>query len=196
MSRNSSYTEVSTWQRLKHHFSMRSMNSIVQYPLKNHLNDIFNWLCCNWLTLNLNKTKYVIFQPRQKANYNLHSPLVLAGQILQQPQSVKYLGVYIDCHLCWNDHIDYLCCKILSRNLNIIIRLKCYLMSNSLVAVYYSLIYPYLYYGCLLWGNNYDAPLSKVVKLQNKAVRIGCSPYGINNPSLRSFAFIETSRYS
>ena len=35
-----------------------------------------------------------------------------------------------------------------------------------------SLIYPYLYYGCLLWGNNYDAPLSKVVKLQNKAVRI------------------------
>ena len=43
---------------------------------------------------------------------------------------------------------------------------------NSLVSVYYSLIYPYLYYGCLLWGNNYDAPLSKVVKLQNKAVRI------------------------
>ena len=45
---------------------------------------------------------------------------------------------------------------------------------NSLVSVYYSLIYPYLYYiyGCLFWGSNYDAPLSKVVKLQNKAVRI------------------------
>ena len=52
-------------------------------------------------------------------------------------------------------------------------------MSNSLVSVqycfvsvYYSLIYPYLYYGCLSWGNNYDAPRSKVAKLQNKAVRI------------------------
>ena len=47
-----------------------------------------------------------------------------------------------------------------------------YLTSKSLVSVYYSLIYPHLYYGCLLWGNNYDAPLSKVVKLQNKAVGI------------------------
>ena len=111
--------------------------------INNRLNDIFNWLCCSRLTLHLSKTKYVIFQPRQKVNYNLHSPLVLAGQILQESQSVKYLGVYIDSHLCWNDHIDYLCCKI-SKTLNIITRLKCYLMSNSLVSVYYSLIYPYL----------------------------------------------------
>ena len=54
----------------------------------------------------------------------------------------------------------------------ILTRLKCYLTSKSLVSVYYSLIYPYLYYGCPLWGNNYESPLSKVVKLQNKAVRI------------------------
>ena len=24
----------------------------------------------------------------------------------------NYLGVYIDCHLTWHDHIDYICCKI------------------------------------------------------------------------------------
>ena len=50
--------------------------------INNRLNDIFNWLCCRRLTLHLSKTKYVNFQPRQKVNYNLHSPLVLAGQIL------------------------------------------------------------------------------------------------------------------
>ena len=27
-------------------------------------------------------------------------------------------------------------------------------------------------YGCLLWGNNYDNPLSQLIRLQNKAVRI------------------------
>ena len=27
-------------------------------------------------------------------------------------------------------------------------------------------------YGCVLWGNNYEAAISQVVKLQNKAVRI------------------------
>ena len=41
-------------------------------------------------------------------------------------------------------------------------RLKRYLTFKSLVSVYYSLIYPYLYYGCPLWGNNYEAPLSKL----------------------------------
>ena len=38
--------------------------------------------------------------------------------------------------------------------------------------MYYSLIYPYLTYACTLWGNNYNAPLSQVKKLQNKAVRV------------------------
>ena len=41
-------------------------------------------------------------------------------------------------------------------------RLTRYLTSKSLVSVYSSLLYHYLYYGCLLCGNNYDAPLSKV----------------------------------
>ena len=90
--------------------------------------------------------------------------------MLQQSESVKYLGVYIDSLLSWNDHIDYVCSKI-SKNLNIITRLKRYFTSKSLVSVYYSLIYPQLYYGFFLWGNNYDA-LSKVKKLQNKAVCI------------------------
>ena len=51
--------------------------------------------------------------------------------------------------------------------------------SQSLTSIYYALIYPYLTYGCVLWGNNYEAPLSQLVRLQNKAIRI------INNVPLR-----------
>ena len=29
----------------------------------------------------------------------------------------------------------------------------------------------YLTYGCVLWGNNYEGPLSQLVRLQNKLVR-------------------------
>ena len=36
-----------------------------------------------------------------------------------------------------------------------------------------------LTYSCILWGNNYEAPLSQLVKLQNKAIRI------INNVPIR-----------
>ena len=43
--------------------------------------------------------------------------------------------------------------------------------SQSLISIYYALTYPYLTYGCVLWGN-YEAPLSQLVRLQIKVVRI------------------------
>ena len=51
-------------------------------------------------------------------------------------------------------------------------KINSYLGNQCLTSIYYSLDYPYLIYGCLLWGNNYDNPLSQLILLQNKAVRI------------------------
>ena len=51
-------------------------------------------------------------------------------------------------------------------------KIKRYLGNQCLTSIYYSLVYPYLIYGCLLWENNYDNPLSQLIRLQNKAVRI------------------------
>ena len=139
--------------------------------INNHLPAVYDWLCSNKLTLNLTKTKYIIFMPRQKESYNLHPPLTVANVYLDKSSCVKYLGVYIDCHLTWHDHIDYICGKI-SKNVNIMFKLKRHVSEATLVSLYYSLIYPYLTYACTLWGNNYNAPLSQIVKLQNKAVHV------------------------
>ena len=48
--------------------------------INSELINIYDWLCANKLTLNLKKTKYLIFQPRQKTNDNLLPPLTLARQ--------------------------------------------------------------------------------------------------------------------
>ena len=109
--------------------------------------------------------------PRQKESYNLYPPLTVANVHFEKSFCVKYLGVYIDCHLTWHDHIDYICGKM-TKNINIMVKLKHYISKAMLISVYYSLIYPYLTYACTLWGNNYNAPLSQVIKLQNKAVRV------------------------
>ena len=139
--------------------------------INNHLPAVYDWLCSNKLTLNLTKTKYIIFMPRQKESYNLYPPLTVANVYFDKSSGVKYLGVYIDCHLTWHDHIDYICGKI-SKNVNIMVKLKRHVSEATLVSLYYFLIYPYLTYACTLWGNNYNAQLSQIVKLQNKAVRV------------------------
>ena len=47
------------------------------------------------------------------------------------------------------------------------------------MSIYYALVYHHLTYGYVLWGNNYEASLSQLVRLQNKVVTI------INNVPLR-----------
>ena len=69
-------------------------------------------------------------------------------------------------------------CDKISKNVNIMVKLKRHVSKATLVSLYYSLIYPYLTCACTLWGNNYNAPVSQIVKLQNKAVR------GINDVPL------------
>ena len=47
-----------------------------------------------------------------------------------------------------------------------------YLDAQTLRSVYFSLIYPYLYYGALTWGNTYKSRVHPLHVLNNKAVRI------------------------
>ena len=100
----------------------KDLDSLIHH-INNELPKIYDRLCANKLTLNLTKTKYIIFQPRQKLNSNLHLPIVLAGQPLDYSFSVKYLGLIIDGHLSWHDRIEYICSKI-STNINIMIKVK------------------------------------------------------------------------
>ena len=55
---------------------------VLLYQINLELPYIYDWLCANKLTLNLKKTKYLVFQPRQKINLNLLPLLILAGEIL------------------------------------------------------------------------------------------------------------------
>ena len=68
------------------------------FEINKELPNIYDWLCANKLTLNLRKTKYLIFQPCQKVDYNLF-PLSIARQCLEEVSKMKYLGIYIDSHL-------------------------------------------------------------------------------------------------
>ena len=46
--------------------------------INSELLPVYEWLCSNKLTLNLSRTKYLVFQPRQRNSYNLYPPLKLA----------------------------------------------------------------------------------------------------------------------
>ena len=51
-------------------------------------------------------------------------------------------------------------------------KIRNYVTPKVLTQLYYSLIYSYLTYGIVIWGNTYIKVLYLIVTLQKKAVRI------------------------
>jgi len=121
-------------------------------------------------SLNIEKSNFVIFHPPQK-EIPFQLNLYLNNNILNQVTSVKYLGVFFDENLNWKHHVSFICGKI-KRGLGMISKLRPFLPTKVLVSLYYSLIYPYLIYGVVAWGNTYDTTINPLFILQKRAVRL------------------------
>ena len=64
-------------------------------------------LKCNKLSVNIKKTGYVIFKPRQRiANHDFN--IFFGNQLLKQTNITIFLGVHLDEHLTWKHHISFL----------------------------------------------------------------------------------------
>ena len=100
------------------------------------------WLKANKLSINVKKTKLMIFGPRQKT-LPVTMQIVLENNVLEQVDNTKFLGVYIDQHLDWKTHVNFIAAKI-SKSVGLLYKAKYYLPSKSLLTLYYALIYPHL----------------------------------------------------
>ena len=85
--------------------SHKDANHLVSI-VNNELAKIIIWLKVNELSLNLTKTNFMIFHPRQK-KVNVNVPLTLENTVIKQVTETKFLGVLIDQHLSWKPHIDF-----------------------------------------------------------------------------------------
>ena len=126
--------------------------------------------CANKLSLNIDKSNFVIFRlPQKKVNYSIK--LKIDNKDIKAMKSIKYSGVYIDCHLKWKEHILEVSEK-LARGIGILLKLRHFVNLASPVQVYYSIIYSFLTYGIIVWGNTYSSNLQPLIILQKKAIRI------------------------
>ena len=141
--------------------------------LTSHLNDqlqnVSTWLKANKLSINVKKTKLMIFRPRQKM-LPINRQIVIENNILEQVDNTKFLGVYIDQHLTWKTHVNFITAKI-SKSVGLLYKAKYYLPSKSLLTLYYALVYPYLTYCNLIWASTYVTNLQRIYLLQKRAVR-------------------------
>ena len=152
--------------------NLKSLESTVN----DELCKLYDWLIANKLSLNIKKSNYVIFRPRQKnvkyeVNLKIFNHHTNSYTSLERKSYVKYLGVLIDENLSWKHHILHIASKI-STSIGIIARLRHFVPLNTLQHIYRSLIQPYLLYGITAWGRADKIHRSKILCLQKRALRL------------------------
>ena len=128
------------------HTHLRILFSMVN----NELKKIYEWFNANKLSLNVGKTKYSLFHKPSKTD---DLPLLLSKVLINDKEiervgSIKFLGVLLDEHLSWEEHIRYTEKKI-AKNIGLLYRAKPFLGKHSLLTLYYSYIHTYLNYANL-----------------------------------------------
>ena len=138
------------------------------------------WLNVYRLSLNVSKTKYMIFHHRQQKIDGFIPDIRINDSPIARVTDFNFLGLQIDQHLNWNAHIQKYSNKI-SRTLGVMNRLKRYLPTKILPVLYNSLILPHLQYAISSWGSK----LSRLSKLQKRATRvITCSKFNAHTEPL------------
>ena len=133
------------------------------------LASLLEWLNANRLTLNVDKTFYMLFHRKRIKTNNLK--LIIGQGTLKQTSQCKYLGLIIDNKLNWAAHIAHVKSKV-SKCVGILIKARPCPSRKCLLDLYYSFAYPYLIYCVEIWGHAGDRLLHPLFLVQKKIVRI------------------------
>lgn len=141
-------------------FNVHNNFNELQDLVKNTVEEASLWFQSNGFLLNNSKTQNILFSLRQTPLGNTSNDFC---------SSVKFLGIYIDSSLNWNDHIYYIS-KKLSRVIFLLKKISNYVPISYYRSSYFAYFESIVRYGLLIWGNS--SKIEEILLLQKKAVRI------------------------
>ena len=119
------------------------------------------WFDRNKLSLNLSKTKFMLFSNHNK---NTQVQIQVNGVDIDRVYENKFLGVIIDDKINWKSHIKHIQSK-LSRSISVLSKAKPQITPHSLLL-------PYLHYCAEVCGNIYKCAIQPLSIPQERPIRI------------------------
>ena len=80
--------------------------------INNQLAKIFDWMAVNKLSLNVKKTKSVVFHAINKDIEELVPDLQLKKIAIERVENFNFLGLILNEHMFWKQHIDTIANKL------------------------------------------------------------------------------------
>ena len=101
----------------------------MQKSLDQNLQKVDRWLKNNQLSVNVEKTKFLLFTEIKKT-----SDVFIKGSKIEQTKSIKYLEILIDDKLKWHEHIDFVANKLSAAN-GILCELRRYVYHKTVASL-------------------------------------------------------------
>ena len=127
------------------------------------------WLDANKLSLNIDKTNYIIFHS-SSSNAPSGSNIKIGKKQIKRVKFVKFLGILLDEHLSWKYHLSELA-KKLARTCGMLFKIRNLLLLDVLVCLYNAFFLSFVQYFLIVWGQTYASYIDPIFKLLKKAVR-------------------------
>ena len=147
----------------------RNIN-MIRDNLQLDFNHLLKWFAANRLCINTSKTKTMLFcgnrSPYKEIKLNIND----GSERIEEVDTFKYLGLYLDRHLCFNDHIDKIIKKVNQRT-GILWRMRNFINQPLAKYLYQSLIHPVFQYCDFIYDGCSITLKHKLQVSQNAALR-------------------------
>ena len=91
--------------------------------------------------------------------------------LVERVAETKFLGVIITENLTWDNYINTICNKV-SKGTGIICKIHHLIPPSILFNLNFTLVHPYFQYCNIVWASNLFLSLSKLSKMQKRAMRV------------------------
>ena len=119
----------------------------------NELRKITDWLAANKLSLDANKTNFMVFHSDQKIV--IYPKLLINDVEIERGDCFNFLGLQLNHNLKWNKHLSHVSLKI-TKITALLHKLKLEFPASILKSIYNTLILPSINYCILTWGSQID----------------------------------------
>ena len=144
------------------------------------LNLLCNWCYKNQLTVNLKKTKVMLFGTRKMLKNGKKCDTLMSGTKIHYVNHFNYLGIKLENTLTYELHASETT-RMVAHKLYLLSRIRKYINIQQAITIYRSMIVPYFDYGDIFLFNISKKTTDKLQKLQNRALRICLALDGRSN---------------
>ena len=124
--------------------------NISEIEINHELGKVSQWLAANKLSLNVGKTKFMVFRMRNKVIG--YPDLQINGNTIERVTQFNVLGLTLHESLSWDKHINPISLNV-SKAIGILYRLKSIYPHRVLLTIYNTLILPHFNYCILSYGS-------------------------------------------